>query len=286
MQPEKPSLTALWVASARARHQLLDQPVVFDDPIAVKIIGEASASAMRLLPPAFEDLMSRAMRALVVARSRITEDALHAAVERGVSQLVVMGAGLDTFAYRNPYPRDKLQVFEVDHPATQAWKRALLVDAGIALPASLQFVPVDFETQAMPQALREAGFDADRQTFYSWLGVTMYLQRETVVSTLQHIAQGSPAGSEVAFDFIVEPRATDVARRVALAATSQFFAVLGEPWKTSFEPHALAARLRRLGLHEVHYISQHHMNDMLFKRRRDRLRVRSLGLCGMMLARV
>src|SRR5829696_5233612 len=123
MQEGRPSVTALWVAAARARHQLLDKPVVFDDPIALKIIGEPSSSAMRLLPAGFEGLMSRALRAWVAGRSRIAEDALHAAVQRGVQQLVVMGAGLDTFAFRNPYPASTLQVFEVDHPATQAWKR-------------------------------------------------------------------------------------------------------------------------------------------------------------------
>jgi methyltransferase (TIGR00027 family) len=286
MQQGRASLTAMWVATVRARHQLLDKPPVLDDPVALKIIGEPAAAMLRAAPALSEDVMSRTMRAPVVARSRIAEDALHDAVQRGVAQYVVLGAGLDTFAYRNPYPAARLQVFEVDHPATQAWKRSLLAQAQIETPPSLHFVPIDFETQALTSALTDAGFDAARPTFYSWLGVTMYLERAAVLATLQHIASASPPGSEVVFDFILKPSALDLLKRSTLGALAIFFARLGEPWKAYFEPRALGAEMRRMGYAEVRYISREQMNEHCFKGRADRLKIRSLRLGGMMLARV
>jgi methyltransferase (TIGR00027 family) len=286
MQEGRPSLTALWVATVRARHQLLDKPPVFDDPVALKIIGEPAASLLRAAPAASEDLMSRTMRAPVVARSRIAEDALHAAVQRGVSQYVVLGAGLDTFAYRNPYPPARLQVFEVDHPATQAWKRGLLEQARIELPASLHFVALDFETKALGDALGEARFDPARPTFYSWLGVTMYLEPGAVLATLEHIVSASAPGSEVVFDFVLKPSPLDLPKRTTLGALAFFFARLGEPWKASFDPRTLSETMRRMGYAEVRYLSREQMNAHCFKGRNDRLKIRSLRLGGMMLARV
>jgi methyltransferase (TIGR00027 family) len=111
----------------------------------------------------------------LAARSRYAEDELHTAIKRGIQQYVVLGAGLDTFAYRNPYPQDVLHVFEVDHPATQIWKRTRLEEAGITIPRTLTFTPVDFEIQTLEDGLRRAGFDTSKAAFFSWLGVTMYL---------------------------------------------------------------------------------------------------------------
>src|SRR5580704_4643658 len=153
MRSDAPSRTAQRVAMRRAAHQLLDNPIVFEDPLAVAIAeGDPEPSADAPLP------YSRALRAFLVVRSRYGEDQLARAVARGVRQYVVLGAGLDTFAYRNPFQSSGLHVFEVDHPATQAWKREQLRSAGIAVPQSLTFVPVDFERQVLPDELRQAGF--------------------------------------------------------------------------------------------------------------------------------
>src|SRR6204780_882647 len=156
MQEGKFSRTAQRVAIRRAAHQLLDNPKVLDDPLALRIIGAEAANLLRT-DPKEHHAFARAFRAFMAARSRFAEDELARAVERGVTQYVILGAGLDTFAYRNPHPG--LRVFEIDHSATQAWKREQLQSAGIAIPPSLTFVPVDFEHQTLANALARSGLN-------------------------------------------------------------------------------------------------------------------------------
>src|SRR5271168_1087136 len=175
MQEGKFSRTARRVAIRRAAHQLLDHPRVLDDPLALRIIGLEAAEELRTNPKEHH-AFARAFRAFMAARSRYAEDELARAVAHGVRQYVVLGAGLDTFAYRNPHAG--LRVFEVDHPATQAWKREQLQAGEIAIPASLTFVPIDFERQTLAAGLDQAGFDTRAAAFFSWLGVTPYLTRE------------------------------------------------------------------------------------------------------------
>src|SRR5271165_2363467 len=154
MQDSQPSRTAQRVAMRRAAHQVIDDPTVFHDPLAVPMAGSESESLSASAEP-----FSRALRAFLAARSRYAEDQLARAVERGVRQYVVLGAGLDTFAYRNPLRSAGPHVFEVDHPATQEWKRSQLDEAGIAVPEDLIFAAVDFETQSIEDGLVRAGFD-------------------------------------------------------------------------------------------------------------------------------
>jgi methyltransferase (TIGR00027 family) len=170
------SRTAHRVAIRRAAHQLFDQPKVLDDPLAVPIIGAEAAEKLCASPRERKHPFARAFRAFMVARSRYAEDQLAKAVEQDVAQYVVLGAGLDTFACRNP-DSTNLRVFEVDHPATQAWKLERLQAAGIAIPQSLKFVPVDFERQTLAAGLEQGGFDSGSPAFFSWLGVTPYLTR-------------------------------------------------------------------------------------------------------------
>src|SRR5215467_11575236 len=186
MQPSQPSRTALAVARRRAAHQLFDSPIVFDDPLSVRILGYDAEARLRSEQPKHRERFSTALRAFVVARARAAEDALAMAVALGVSQFVVVGAGLDTFGYRNPFA--SVRVFEVDHPATQEWKRGLLTAADIAIPTSLTFAPVDFERQTLAEGLELAGLDAREPALFSWLGVTMYLSDEALSSTLGFIA--------------------------------------------------------------------------------------------------
>ncbi len=168
MLEREPSRTALAVASYRAAHQVLEGAGIFNDPLAVPILGAPPQSYLD--NPEFHDAR-RGIRFFVAARARLAEDALKRGVdERDVRQLVVLGAGLDTFAYRNPFG-DRLKVFEVDHPATQAWKRRRLQEAGIAVPDSLIYAPVDFEHQTLAEQLAEAGLDPSLRTFFTWLGV-------------------------------------------------------------------------------------------------------------------
>jgi len=188
----------LYPASQRAAHQILDNPKILEDPLALRIIGAEAESKLRLELANFQRPELRAFRAGVMIRNRYAEEELAQSVQRGVRQYVILGAGLDTFAYRNPFPL--LRVFEVDHPATQAWKRSCLEKAAIPIPASVTYVSVDFERQMMTDALRQSGFKSDALTFVSFIGVVRYLSRETLISVLTSIVSSMPTGSEVVFD--------------------------------------------------------------------------------------
>src|SRR5580704_861454 len=190
----RPSRTALRVAMRRAAHQIFDHPRVLDDPIAMPIIGPRAAEKLRAENPAAFGKYGLSIRAFMVARSRYAEDALARSIARGAGQYVILGAGLDTFAYRSPYAESALRVFEMDYPATQEWKRRNLKEAEIAIPASVTYAPVDFEHQTLAEGLRLAGFDATRPTFFSWLGVTMYLTDDAITSSLRLIASTPPGG--------------------------------------------------------------------------------------------
>jgi methyltransferase (TIGR00027 family) len=168
LQEGRFSRTAHRVAIRRAAHQLFDQPRVLEDPLALAIVGTEAAEKLRSSQKEAESSIPRAFRAFMAARSRYAEDQLAKAVAQGVRQYVVLGAGLDTFAYRSPY--SNLRVFEVDHPATQAWKRERLQNAGIEVPQSLVFVPVDFERQQLAAELEQSGFETRLPAFFSWLG--------------------------------------------------------------------------------------------------------------------
>ena len=252
----------------RAAHQLIDVPKVFDDPLALKIIGAQQEAAVRTNAG---QGAGAPLRPFVAARSRFAEDELMKAVHRGVRQYVVLGAGLDTFAYRNPYPPSRLRVFEVDHPSTQVWKRALLFRAGIAIPASLTFAPIDFETQTLAGGLQQAGFRADEPAFFSMLGVIVYLTRDAAMGTLKFVA-ARPSGSEIVFDYAIDPSAMNEEDRQLHDRVAQDLAAHGEPFVSYFAPVSLAADLRGVGFTRVEDLGPDDIHDRYFKGRADRLR--------------
>jgi methyltransferase (TIGR00027 family) len=173
LEAARPSRTALGVAIRRASHQLFDsRPLVFDDPIAVPILGETYRALLEEAAASIHDRFSLGMRAWLVARNRYAEDQLAQAASRDVRQYVLLGAGLDIFAHRNPY--SSLRVFEVDHIATQQWKRELLASSGLLEPSNLRYVPVDFERQSLATQLQTSGLDFAAPTVFAWLGVVMY----------------------------------------------------------------------------------------------------------------
>jgi methyltransferase (TIGR00027 family) len=270
MQEGKFSRTARRVAIRRAAHQLLDNPKVLDDPLALRIIGSDAAEELKSNPKE-DHAFSRAFRAFMAARSRYAEDELARAVAHGVRQYVVLGAGLDTFAYRNPNPG--LRVFEVDHPATQIWKREQLHAAGITVPPSLTFVPIDFEQQTLADGLVQSGFNTDAAAFFSWLGVTPYLTREACMTTLSFIAK-MPAGSGVVFDFAVDPGLLNPGQRIALGVLSKRVARYGEPFQLFFDPAKLQDGLKSLGFRSTELLQREQINARYFKDRKDGLLVR------------
>ena len=247
MQPGEPSYTAMRAAAHRAAHQVIERGRVFADPLALAVLG---AAPEKVFGAEIDRPATRGMRLMIAARSRFAEESLAAAVVRGVRQYVLLGAGLDTFAHRNPFADAGLRVFEVDHPATQGWKRDRLAAAGLEPPASLTFAPTDFERQTLADGLAAAGFDFARPAVFAWLGVVIYLTRVAVLETLGCIAS-LPAGSEVIFDYGVPFAGGSPAQRAFQARREARLAAHGEPWITRFTPAEVAAELTRLGFDEL-----------------------------------
>lgn len=242
MNPGQPSHTALSAAHARAVHQMADSPCVFPDPLAMRIIGADPAAPPRSRMPA-------EVRLFMALRHRIAEDMLATAVaDAKTRQVVILGAGMDTFAYRNPYP--DLRVFEVDHPETQTWKRKRLADTGIPVPGTVVYCPIDFDERTLEAGLADSGFDDAAPSFFVWLGVVPYLTRDMVRTTLGFVA-GLNARAEIVFDYNQPPSALPSERRTALMAQAEAMAEKGEPWRSFFTPGEIARELANTGFGTV-----------------------------------
>ena len=262
MQPGKPSRTARAAAFHRAAHQVLENGAIFSDPLAVRILGEDTAAIAR---EAAERPSGRRMRIFIAARTRFAEDALAAAVDGGVSQLVVLGAGLDTYAYRGALT-DRLRIFEVDHPATQAWKCERLAEAGIPVPDTLTFAPIDFERQTLAAGLDAAGFDGARQTFFAWLGVVPYLTDDAFESTVAFIAS-LPNGAHVVFDYSDPPASLSPELKASHDRRAAHVAAQGEAWISYFDRESLCTRLRSFGFCEIEDLGPQEIASRYFPHR-------------------
>lgn len=238
------SRTALGAALHRAAHQTLERGLVFQDPFACAILGVTPEEAAA---QDGGDERRRRMRLFIAARSWLAERRIATAVARGVRQVVVLGAGLDTFGLRNPHAAEGLQVFEVDHPDTQAWKRERIAAMGAQAPA-LTFAPCDFERDDLGEALARAGMDRSAPTFFMWLGVTPYLTREAAMTTLRTIAE--TPGAEVVFDYTEGAERDQGEAQAFHRELLERVAAVGEPIIGFFEPQALARDLLALGLTE------------------------------------
>ena len=277
-----PSRTAQSVAIRRAEHQLFDFPRVLNDPVAPWIIGlKASVSLPFSLLTAYLP-GSRYMRAFIVARSRYAEDQLAKAIASGTTQYVILGAGLDTFAYRNPYASSNLRVFEVDHPDTQAWKRQRLASTSITVPNSVTFISVDFGRQKLETELQKAGFKLDEPAFFSWLGVTPYLAKETVMATFTLI-HSLCAKNAIVFDYALPRQALSEVEKVASDALRWGVFLAGEPFRSFFRSEDLITDLSNIGFHRVERLTTEQINALYFRNRLDALRVRG-HLGGLMCA--
>ena len=295
---QRDEFMGLYPASQRAAHQILDNPKIFEDPLALRIIGAETESRLRLSLAQFQKPTERAFRAAVMVRNRYAEDELGRSIQRGVRQYVILGAGLDTFAYRNPFPH--LRVFEVDHPVTQAWKRSCLEKAAIPIPASVTYTSVDFEQQTLIDALRESGFKSDELTFISFIAVVRYLDRKTFLSVLTSIVSSMRAGSEVVFDFDRTPSLLKVLRGRALPGRTEvrfdfssfsslprrlrklaYGTVINWTFKnndfrpTYFDIESLTRDLKQIGFADVQLFGPKEMNVRYCKDRTDGLRIQN-----------
>jgi methyltransferase (TIGR00027 family) len=280
----QPGWTASLSAMFRAAHLLLDdEPKVFRDNVAMRLAGFEDADALRAALAELEAGLAQRLgpegarkligwvRANHTVRQRYAEDELARAIQGGAGQYVVLGAGLDSFAYRRPHMAATLRIFEVDHPGAQRAKRARLAEMGVAEPANLSFVPVDFERQSFRAALGAAGYRAREPAFVAWLGVTQYLTEEATGRTLKEIGSLAP-GSEVVFEYIVPEELLAGEERQFLAAVKAAVARGGQPWRGFFEPARLAALLVDLGFAGVTDLDAEALNARYFAHRRDGLR--------------
>ncbi|HVW93710.1 MAG TPA: class I SAM-dependent methyltransferase [Devosia sp.] len=271
MDQDSPSRTAMAAAMHRAAHQRLERGAIFADPLAVPILDAAARDRLddwAALP------RRRGMRLFIAARHRFAEERLAAAVATGIRQIVVLGAGLDTTALRGLHGERGVRYFEVDHPATQAWKRRRIAEAGLPAPAELTFAPVDFERQTLGDGLAAAGFDPLLPAFFVWLGVVPYLTEAAIFETLRFVAQVPRA--EIVFDYANPPDQLEPAVRAAHEARAANVAAIGEPWLSYFDSADLAARLAALGAAELDDLGPVEIQRRIF-RRPDPIPTRSGG---------
>jgi methyltransferase (TIGR00027 family) len=283
MEGDIPSATAAGACMLRAAHLLVDDdPKIVTDPWAVFFLDDR-----RRALAANHDLMStditRASRSTVSARVPITEVALDEFVASGGAQYVILGAGFDSFGLRRPDLADRLTVFEVDHPATQRRKRAALADGGVPEPDHVRFVPVDFEHQTAETELRNAGWRRDIPTFFSWLGVVMYLTDAATFGTLEFVSS-CPRGTTIVVQYAVQGPTVlasdlDIRDRASAGVAAQ-----GEPWINFYEPDVLVSRLFAAGYSEVEDLRSEQLQPRWFAGRRDGLWWPTTN--GMVIARV
>jgi len=241
------SRTALATSLIRAAHTRLDAHPLIDDSWGDRLVPESVKRAMASPNEALDESLRRSPSyANVIMRTRYAEDALQAAVSRGASQYVLIGAGFDSFSLRRPAYSTDLQIFEIDFPATQKLKIERIAECGIALPDSVHFIAADLSQESVAAALARSPFDSRRLTFFSWLGVTMYLTREANLATLRSIASCSPTASEAVFTYLDER--VFQARSESFRALEQRVAAIGEPFLSGFNPAQLAGNLAACGL--------------------------------------
>lgn len=295
MVKDKASRTALSVAYLRAYHYKRQEPKIFSDTFAWQLLTENERQSFNdILISELEQnnpeqvsndpvtTLDRAVARypvtpLVIARSAFSEQCLREAIARGVDQYVIVGAGMDTFTFREPELSKRIHVFEIDHPATQAFKRQRLAEARLELPACLHFVSADFERDSVASALASAPFDARRPSFFAWHGVTMYLTRNAILATLDSIRSVAAPGSEIVFDYIDE-RAFDQAKRSKeISNLFDVVASFGEPFVSGFEPKDLPSELATHGFSLIEDIGSDEQASLFFAGRKDGMRPMEIG---------
>jgi methyltransferase (TIGR00027 family) len=261
------SSTALGTLYIRAAHRMLDAPpYILDDQVAISLLGETAVQQIRDAENDYRTAQARALRAHILLRSRFAEDRLALAVRRGITQYMILGAGFDTFALRQPAWAGELNIYEVDQPATQAMKKSLIAKAGMAMPRNAHFISTDFEQESLLDTLLRHGISLAKPTFFSWLGVTMYLKEEAIDAVLKSVT-GFPPGSEIVFTFALPPETlsgTEVSFHSSLA---ELAASVGEPFLSYFTPVRIEAKLRDAGFNDVGFLTSEKAREQYFQER-------------------
>lgn len=277
MQSQRSSRNAQAVAAIRAAHRRYDSPLIYDDPCAYRLCGPGWRSVLRfrvLHALVFRRLLHvlRPVHGQVLARARFAEDHLEGAVRRGVRQYIVLGAGFDSFAVRMPAWARTLRVFELDRPETLAEKRRRLERAGLGCPDNLEFVPVDFERESLDEVLGRSSFTPAAPSFFSWLGVVVYLTSESIHATLKSIESVTPPGSELVFDYMLPDHLVESRERGVIDYVRRVGMRRGEPYVSYHEPNQIATALSRRGFRLLEDLSPSGQHARYFAGRNDDLR--------------
>ena len=272
------SWTARWAAMARGMHLVIDDdPKIFEDTLGQALASFPDDDPTGINDPAWADREDLTIRTHILWRSRMTEDQLQASVRQGVNQYVLLGAGLDSFAYRRPASLEYVSVFEIDHPTSQAWKQQKLEELGIPIPGNVHFVPVDFETENLLEKLKQSAFDPALPTFFSWLGVVPYLTRKATQETLAALLTAAEGYCELVLDFGVPVEAASEMDRDKLENMMKDGEVTEEPIRGLYRPHELEATLKAAGFDAVMHISPVDGQNHFFDHRSDRLRLTTVA---------
>jgi methyltransferase (TIGR00027 family) len=276
-QAGQPSTTALTAAAARAAHLIVDdEPRIFTDPLAASLLGDQADELISYHTRHGTHPVLSGARVQVACRSRYAQHALARAAAAGASQYVILGAGLDSFAYHGGLA-GQVQVFEVDHPASQEAKQAALAAARIPVPGNVTFVPADLAADSLGRCLAGAGFDASAPAVFGWLGVTMYLTADAVAETMTAVAGCAP-GSELIADYMLPEDARDEPGALYGRLVAQASAERGEPWRSCFTPAEIADLARRSGFGAARSIGQRDAIPAHLWRRSDSLRPADLAV--------
>jgi methyltransferase (TIGR00027 family) len=264
----RPSRTAAMMAAARALHREEPPPWLIDDALALPLAGEDGETFKQRLRAELPEQALLGFSRWACVRARLPEDVVEQALDEGVRQYAILGAGLDSFAYRRSDLLPRLRVFEVDHPATQQWKRRRLADLGVALPANLVFAPVDFERQTLRMGLADAGFDFAAPAVFSWIGVTMYLTLGAIRSTLE-LVRSCPSGTRIVLTYNLPLAALQGMGHATESAMQRIVGELGEPMVSLFTPAEIEQLLRDLGFTTVEHVGPEEALQRYFPGRTD-----------------
>ncbi|WP_042349285.1 class I SAM-dependent methyltransferase [Bacillus massiliigorillae] len=290
MENNKESLTALVSCFARGYHALQSKNPIFNDTLALSLIKEDEqeliatnwANAYHFFHPepsnaplTTDEKLSWVMNTQcipqLVSRSRYAEDQLISAIKRGIKQYVILGAGMDTFAYRQENLPEDFMIYEVDHPATQQFKQQRLKEMGILIPENVKFVPVDFTHRSLQHELMKHGFNKDAFSYFSILGVVMYLNKPDFFKLLSTIAEIAPNGSSVVFDYLDNDAFNDDCASDKIMKMRQITAATGEHIITGFDPLTLDIELQNSQMLLYENLSPEQIEDMFFSTREDEM---------------
>jgi methyltransferase (TIGR00027 family) len=275
MPNRRASTTMIRTAIMRAMHQVLDDnPKILNDPMAVGLVDGSSRDEILAAPA--DSRPPGWFRSIFVLRSRYAEDSLAEAVANGVKQYVLLGAGMETFAYRQPAWASAIRILEVDHPESQAFKRETILRKVITVPANVEFCPIDFERVSLAEGLAKSSLDRDSAAFFSWLGVTQYLTRSAIDVTLRFV-RSMPKGSELVTEYILPPDRWSPDELQYLDLVVEAVKELGEPWLTYFTSEELSDHLRELGFSDAKTLTPEIALARYFAGRGDELRPPNYG---------